>query len=128
MCDTPPPPNTTKLGAPVRPGDCVLTVSDHFITVPHSPTTSRWLDHLYIKVDAPVDTFQDPLKGGTVAALVKHEGGDLYMSNCTFDGHGNNLRAVEMSTKVNNAATQLYTDGEPLPVPSPLLSGVMAKQ
>ena len=95
----------------MRPGDCVLTVHDHFLTVPPSSTAARWLDYLYINVGTPASAFGDPLNTGTTAALLKHQGGDLFMSNCTLDGHSRNVRAVDMSAQPGALATQLYTDG-----------------
>jgi hypothetical protein len=111
MCHEPPPAGFIKLDAPLHPGDCVVTVLNQFLTIPDSYTSSVWLDHLYIKVDAPISVFQGVLDGSERATLVEHRGGSLYASNCTFDGHDHSLRAIDMLADPNNAPTKLYADG-----------------
>lgn len=111
MCSAPPEAESGKLQGPVRPGGCVLTVDGPFLSVSQSSTAARWLSHLYINLNAPAGSFGDPLEGGTAAALVRHQGGDLFMSNCTLNGHNHNIRAVRMSAQPGVISTQLFTDG-----------------
>lgn len=110
MCDTPPPPGIIKLDAPLTPGMCIITVLDHFVTIPSGTTTpSRWLDQLYLKVDAPKSIFPEPSLGYEAPSLVQHESGVLYMTNVTLDGHDHYLRAVDLSG--DDGSASLYTDG-----------------
>jgi hypothetical protein len=87
---------------PMTEGQCLITVREDWLEVSAALAT-LWISNLYIQLKP---TSGPPREASTVIGVQK---GDLYLTNVTFEGDGNNCRAIDVVEE-----QRLYARGAPL--------------